>query len=348
MLLSIVIPVYNLEDYLARCLNSIIHQNYDKNDYEIIIVNDGSTDGSQDIIDDYVNRFENISAICQKNSGVSDARNRGLELAKGEYVWFIDGDDWISKDSIAYLAEIAINEKPDYILFGYRRTDQNTTSELNLRDYNVRKSINGYINLESCYAAGVCFYWMKKSIIDAQNIFFNKRMKYGEDALFINQLKVYSINVIASEAPIYVYFQRASSAMHKIDHQIHCGNMFLMSMQYQQLLGKENLNSFARKKTEKNKIRALQHCLTELCLYCSDRKIVKQIILIAKKEEILPCKVDWGNFRINRKQSRQSDLMNWIFGGVVKIPYFWLCWFICGIIFKKKRVVKFDLIHFYK
>ena len=348
MLLSIVIPVYNLEEYLARCLDSIISQNYDKNNYEIIIVNDGSTDGSQNVIDGYANKYENVSAIYQENSGVSEARNKGLKVAKGEYVWFIDGDDYISKGSLAYLSGIAIKENPDYILFSYTRTKQNIDIDLDLRTYKVNKSTNGYVNLESCYAAGVCFYWMKKSILDTKNILFNKRLKYAEDALFINQLKAYSVNVIATEAPIYFYFQRSSSAMHKIDHQIHCSNMFLLSMQYQQLLSKDDLNTFARTKTEKNKIRAFQHCLTELCLYCKDKKTVKQILLIAKKEGILPCKIDWGNFRINKKQSRQSDLMNWAFGCVVKIPYFWLCWFVCGIVFKKKRTAKFDLEYFCK
>lgn len=94
MKLSIVIPVYNVEKYVSECLDSCLEQNVDITDYEIIIVNDGSTDNSANLINLYAKQ-SNIIIINQENLGLSAARNAGMKIAKGEYIWFVDSDDWI-------------------------------------------------------------------------------------------------------------------------------------------------------------------------------------------------------------------------------------------------------------
>lgn len=94
MKLSIVIPVYNVEKYVSECLDSCLEQNIDITDYEIIIVNDGSTDNSANLINLYAKQ-SNIIIINQENLGLSAARNAGMKIAKGEYIWFVDSDDWI-------------------------------------------------------------------------------------------------------------------------------------------------------------------------------------------------------------------------------------------------------------
>lgn len=94
--LSVIVPVYNVEKYLVECLNSIVNQTLDK--IQIIIVNDGSTDSSFDIINDYSSRYSNIKVINQKNKGLAQARNVGVDNAEGEYITFLDSDDWIEKD----------------------------------------------------------------------------------------------------------------------------------------------------------------------------------------------------------------------------------------------------------
>lgn len=95
MLLSIIVPVYNVETYLSQCITSILNQNMD--DYEIILINDGSTDGSGKICDKFANRYENIHAIHQENRGLAGARNSGIRLAAGNYLMFIDSDDFINE-----------------------------------------------------------------------------------------------------------------------------------------------------------------------------------------------------------------------------------------------------------
>ena len=107
MKVSIIVPVYNTEKYLSKCLDSLINQDF--SDYEIIIVNDGSTDNSEDIINDYANKYDNIKTFKKKNGGLSSARNYGLAKAIGKYITFVDSDDYVEKDFLKELYN-AINK----------------------------------------------------------------------------------------------------------------------------------------------------------------------------------------------------------------------------------------------
>ena len=109
MKFSIIVPVYNVEKYIEKCLNSIVNQTYDK--FEVIIVNDGSPDKSQKIIDKYVKKDKRIKSYTKENGGLSSARNHGLEYVKGDYIVFLDSDDYIEKDYLERIKEILIKEK---------------------------------------------------------------------------------------------------------------------------------------------------------------------------------------------------------------------------------------------
>lgn len=116
MKLSIVIPVYKVENTLERCVNSILCQDYA--DYEIILVDDGSPDRSGDICDGFAERYDNISVIHKENGGLSDARNAGINAANGEYITFIDSDDCIKRDTLPELMNI-ISAHPEYDILEY-------------------------------------------------------------------------------------------------------------------------------------------------------------------------------------------------------------------------------------
>jgi len=118
--LSLIVPIYNIEDYLEKCLDSLIKIKERK--IEIILVNDGSTDGSLDLCLKYRKKDNRIKIINKKNGGLSDARNKGLKEANGEFIWFIDGDDYISDvDSLfKYL-----NKDNDIIVFNYNEVRNN-------------------------------------------------------------------------------------------------------------------------------------------------------------------------------------------------------------------------------
>ncbi|MDH6314239.1 glycosyltransferase involved in cell wall biosynthesis [Parabacteroides sp. PFB2-10] len=118
MHLSLIIPVYNVEAYLEECLDSCLEQDIPHSDYEIIAINDGSPDGSLAILERYAAKYPNITVLSQENRGLSATRNRGIEVAKGEYIWFIDSDDWIEKNCLSSL----LGHTEDMVMFGGMNT----------------------------------------------------------------------------------------------------------------------------------------------------------------------------------------------------------------------------------
>lgn len=130
-LISVIIPVYNVERYLRECVDSVINQTY-KN-LDIILVDDGSTDSSGQICDEYAKRDDRITVIHKTNSGLSDARNNGLEIAKGKYVYFLDSDDYIAENAIETLFEIAERDNSDIVFF-------DAVSFADSNDFNVKQS----------------------------------------------------------------------------------------------------------------------------------------------------------------------------------------------------------------
>lgn len=117
MKVSIIVPVYNIRNYISYCIESLICQNYE--DFEIILVDDGSTDGSSIECDRFTNQYEHINTIHKQNGGLSSARNVGLNIANGDYVLFIDGDDYLQNGTINELVKIVEKTNADVIQFGY-------------------------------------------------------------------------------------------------------------------------------------------------------------------------------------------------------------------------------------
>jgi glycosyltransferase involved in cell wall biosynthesis len=119
-IISIIVPFYNAEKYLDRCIRSILSQTY--KDYEIVLVNDGSSDGSLRICQEYANENNNISLVSQDNSGVSAARNRGLSVAKGEYVMFVDSDDYMLPQMCEIMVDAVEEKNADLVVCGTTET----------------------------------------------------------------------------------------------------------------------------------------------------------------------------------------------------------------------------------
>jgi len=119
MKLSFVITVYNLQEYIGQCLDSVVSISMPEKDYEIIVVDDGSTDQSWRILSDYNNKFSNIKIFSQENRGVGSARNLGISKALGAYLWFVDGDDLLIPDKVAEAVNFAFVNEADVVLFDY-------------------------------------------------------------------------------------------------------------------------------------------------------------------------------------------------------------------------------------
>ena len=114
MLFSVIVPVYNIEDWLKKCVDSILNQSY--KDYELLLIDDGSTDSSGQLCDWYQKNYRNVKAVHKENGGLSDARNCGIRCARGEYLLFIDGDDYIAEWTLEKLSNIIRENYPDIIL----------------------------------------------------------------------------------------------------------------------------------------------------------------------------------------------------------------------------------------
>ncbi|MDC9723357.1 MAG: glycosyltransferase family 2 protein [Urechidicola sp.] len=119
MILSIVIPVYNVEEYIEKCLVSCSNQDISKNDYELIVVNDGSPDKSLEICERLLPSIENMTIVSQENRDLSGARNTGLKYAKGNYVWFVDSDDWLEENCLDEIISRIKEHQSDFFWLGH-------------------------------------------------------------------------------------------------------------------------------------------------------------------------------------------------------------------------------------
>lgn len=223
-LVSIIVPVYNVETYLKECLESIIFQDY-KN-IEVIAVNDGSTDSSGEILQKYATIDNRIKVFHKSNGGLASARNYGLAQASGEYILFVDSDDLIAPNSLSTLIEIASIHDADIISFGLKKFYKNTNiKEITNSSSKIAKKINKEILFKICFDEGfgsdychgayVCARFYKSASI--RPLLFNKNRLLYEDEDFTSKLILSLSNdhqIILFDSPIYYYRQRKSSLVH--------------------------------------------------------------------------------------------------------------------------------------
>ena len=213
MKISIIIPVYNVENYLKKCLDSITEQTY--KDIEIILIDDGSKDNSGIICDQYASIDKRVIVIHKNNNGVSAARNDGIKLASGEYVCFVDSDDWIDTDYI----ELAVCElkqhKPSLLVNNYKKinnygkiyTRRFIEKRITLKKEEAITQLAKQDYFDWCPFA--CFY----KTDECKNIGFDKNIHFGEDLLFKYRfITNSSYPIVYIPMAKYYYFDRASSA----------------------------------------------------------------------------------------------------------------------------------------
>lgn len=197
-MISIVIPVYNVVSYLNKCLDSIINQEY--KDWECILIDDGSTDGSGIICDQYSKISKQIKVIHQINQGVSIARNKGMSYAKGDYITFIDSDDWVDNTYLSDLVK-GLNKNTEIVVSGIiQEFPDNKQITFSLPDnicFSIKtENTNIFVKMnEKSLLYGPVAKLYKRSIIQKYNILFPKKCSYGEDLIFNYQYLNY-INTI--------------------------------------------------------------------------------------------------------------------------------------------------------
>lgn len=215
--ISVILPVYNVAAYLERCMDSILSQSF--KDYEIVLVDDGSTDASGQICDGYAEKYPNIRVIHKLNGGLASARNAGLELAEGEYVWWVDSDDWIEPGALEQLHKASCENMPDIVKFHYFRVEkepQEILCNIEPGEY-VGKDALGKLLDKAFYTTGkyllsACFHMYRRSFLKRTNVTFIPEKRVGsEDYLFNLCVLPMAQSVCVLAVPLYSYFLREGS-----------------------------------------------------------------------------------------------------------------------------------------
>ena len=211
MFYSIVVPVYNSENYLRKCLDSIVFQSF--TDFELILINDGSSDTSLSICEDYKNRFPCVRLFSyEKNRGASAARNIGIKNAKGDYIICVDNDDWLyQENSLESLYDfIVAHECPDIICHALAQFYPNENkiilnspkldSQSSNKNYDVQTLLSN-----NMYASSVVAKCLKRSLVEQAGILFNENIHHNEDTDFSRRLLYHTDSIVWYDSPVYVW-----------------------------------------------------------------------------------------------------------------------------------------------
>jgi len=227
---SIIVPVYNKEKFLHKCIDSLLTQRY--TNFELVLVDDGSTDHSGKICDEYAREDSRVKVFHTCNQGVSTARNLGISVACGNYINFVDSDDWVAPDYLEKYVEARIEYDYDLVYAEMIRVSDNGSQEIiSLKEFSIRSEGNlsgAFVFLLECREFGfTCNKSFKREIITSNEISFRKEFRLFEDAIFTSAycLHINSIRLISSA----VYFYRSvensllrTEINHETYHLIFC------------------------------------------------------------------------------------------------------------------------------
>lgn len=217
---SIIIAAYNIENYIARCMESVVNQTFQN--IEIIVVNDGSTDNTLNILNSFKESDNRIRIITQDNKGLIEARKTGLNYSQGKYILFIDGDDWLELECIEKLYNKANNENNDIVLFNFFCSYDDTRRPRNAFNY---ESNDITINpLKSLFIGNIapCIWtkFIRRKYITDNNISFPSKISFAEDLATVSSLFMGKPNIGILREHLYNYYQRRDSITKQISPKI--------------------------------------------------------------------------------------------------------------------------------
>ncbi|WP_313374735.1 glycosyltransferase family A protein [Chishuiella sp.] len=301
--LSIIIPVYNVEKYILNCLKSI-YSNINHNlIFEVILINDGSTDNSLKLLQDFINEFNynNLKLISQENKGASEARNKGLDNSKGENIWFIDADDYIEKDSLSTIENHLKSSDSNYVLkFSYNVINND---EIIKNNYDYLKETPLYFEgYEFVLRHKPSFLWttiLKRSVIEQYDLRFIKGIKNIEDLEFNTRYFYYHYKVKQIDKVLYNYVDNGNSTSRFISDE------HLLKLASDSYIVHKSLKNFSQQLTGRNKEiidTIIQHSVMGFFFSLYNRpykySTISHYLKIYKNEGFLPVK----NFeKMNKK-----------------------------------------------
>ena len=208
--LSIIIPIYNTGIYLHKCIKSILSQKLE--DFELILVDDGSKDDSGAICDEYAKQDKRIKVIHKENEGVSIARNTGIAMAEGDYIGFVDSDDWIEVDMYNTLYKLAVSKECDIVMcdtvtkYDEKPDEEDTITQLKGGELLYKKDIHPELLREMAGSSCRCIY--KMEMLKNNNITFPQNIPLSEDRMFNIQAFGYANRVYYTKTPFYNRYVR--------------------------------------------------------------------------------------------------------------------------------------------
>lgn len=232
-MISIIVPVYNVETYLPTCIESILDQTY--KDFEILLIDDGSTDNSGKICDEYAKRDNRCIAIHQQNKGVYNARNTGLSNATGEYISFVDSDDYIHPQMLEILYEALQKGDYDFSMITYKKVFNKSEiidiSEtcINTISLNRDTLISGLYNKTHISESNFQAVWnklYKKALL--KDMLF--KLTGSEDTEFNNRIYLKAQSAIFINLPLYYWLQRSNSISHQSKNLIDRGDTYILCL----------------------------------------------------------------------------------------------------------------------
>lgn len=210
MKISVIVPVYNVENYLEKCLNSLVNQTLQE--IEILVINDGSKDNSQRIIDEFQERFpEKIKAFSKENGGLSDARNFGIDRAIGDFLAFVDSDDYVSENMMEEMYNLAIKNQAELVICNLQKVDENGNVTQKLTQI---PNLPEKIDLENNFSVFSDLSYFACNKIFKRALFEGKRFQKGmhfEDIELIPQILLQCKTLAKTDAFYYQYLERSNS-----------------------------------------------------------------------------------------------------------------------------------------
>lgn len=220
--LSIIIPVYNAEKFITRCIDSILSQSF--TDYELLLIDDGSTEESGAICDEYAAKDARIRVFHKENGGVSSARNLGLDKATGDYILFADADDYYYNRNVLQELSAAIEQNPlcELLYFPGGILEENGEAYQDFYKSQIYKTAWDLCEEQCCKRRCLVFgaiyaQCFKRTIIEAHHLRLDTTLKFAEDRLFVLSYCMWARQTIVLSNPMYCYVQTANSVMHSND-----------------------------------------------------------------------------------------------------------------------------------
>ena len=219
--LSIIVPVYNVEEYIRPCVESIFKQGLDESTYEVILVNDGTKDNSFGVIEDIVNSHSNILIVEQKNQGLSAARNTGMTKASGDYILFLDSDDLLIENTLGKLTAELNSSSPDILYAGFVKmtNEEIDTRKMVAQEECICRETTGRKGFLEDYNARECYSWRafyKRTFLEEKHLRFIPGI-YFEDVPFTTECHLVAGKCIRTDYTFYIYRQRPGSIVSAIN-----------------------------------------------------------------------------------------------------------------------------------